>query len=300
KRKIIKLGNATLVTSLPSKWVKKYGLKQGDEIDIDEQERSLQLSTAKSFQMSKTEIDVTTIDLLMKRIVVARYLAGYDVIRIKIDSIEKARTIQKRAKDLIGMEVVNQGKDFVELKEISYINEESFEPMLRRVFLLLLTISEESEKAIFASQTDLEYIKDMEQNVNNFTDYCFRILNKRGYSKYNKTPDVYCVVNNLEFIGDDYKKLVSYITDNNLKLSKENKNLYAKINKLLRELYEIYYKYSDDKAIALAEHRDEIIKTIETATNKTKSVKEAVLLQKFYNITELIINVLGHILIIQS
>ena len=300
KRKIVQLGKSTLVISLPSKWGKKYGLKPGEELDIEEQERILKISTAKGFQIAKTTVDLSKINNLLKRIVAARYLAGYDAIEVKIDNIEKARAIQKRAKELIGMEVVNQGKDFLELKEISQINEESFEPMLRRVFLLLLSISEESEKAILASQTDLEYTKDIESNINNFTDYCFRILNKRGYSKYAKTPSVYCMVNNLELLGDEYKKLVAFITDNNLRLSSPDKKLYSEINKLLRGLYNTYYKFSNENAIKVANQRDEIIKTIETSLNNVKSVKEALLLQMFYNIVELIINTLGHILIIES
>ncbi|MBW2990241.1 hypothetical protein KY348_00890 [Candidatus Woesearchaeota archaeon] len=300
KRKIVQLGKSTLVVSLPAKWSRKYGLKPGEELDVEEQERNLKISTEKGFQISKATVDLIKINNLLKRLVAALYLAGYDEIEVKLDSIQKAREIQKRAKELIGMEIVNQSKDFLELREISQISEESFEPMLRRVFLLLLSISEESEKAILASQTDLEYIKDMETNINNFTDYCFRVLNKIGYTKPNKTPDVYCLVNNLELLGDEYKKLVAFITDKNIKLSAQNKKIYSEINKLLRELYNTYYKYSNENAIKVANHRDEIIRTTEQSLNNAKSVKEALLLQRFQIIVELIINTLGHVLVIES
>jgi phosphate uptake regulator len=300
KRRIVQLGNSTLVISLPAKWSKKYGLKAGEELEIEEQERALKISTSKEFETTKTTVDLTTINNLMKRFVAARYLAGYDIIDVRFDNINKARQIQKRAKDLIGMQVVNESKDTLELREISRIDENSFEPILRRVFLMLLAISEESEKAILASQTNLEYIKDMEENINNFTDYCFRILNKKGYTKYAKTPSVYCLINNLELMADEYKKLVSYITDNELKLSADNKKLYSDISKLLRSLYDCYYKFSNDSAIEIAISRDKIIKNIENSINKTKSVKESILLNRFYNIAELIINTLGHILIIEG
>ena len=41
KRKINRVGQNTLTVSLPTKWVKKIGIKQGDELDIFEEGRNL-------------------------------------------------------------------------------------------------------------------------------------------------------------------------------------------------------------------------------------------------------------------
>ena len=171
KRKIVKLGPASLVVSLPAKWTKTYGLKQGDEIDVEERERTVTISTGKGFSMSKAEADLSGLDNLFKRLIAARYVSGYDEIRVKFDKAEQSRIVQKRARDLVGMDVVNQGKDFLILREISKTDEQSFEPMLRRVFLLLLSIAEESESAISRSETKLEHISDMEYNINNLRDF---------------------------------------------------------------------------------------------------------------------------------
>ena len=37
KRKINRVGPNTLTVSLPSKWAKRYGLRKGDEINLEEQ-----------------------------------------------------------------------------------------------------------------------------------------------------------------------------------------------------------------------------------------------------------------------
>jgi len=39
KRKVIKLGSSTLVTSLPSKWTNMLGVKAGDEIEVTERQK---------------------------------------------------------------------------------------------------------------------------------------------------------------------------------------------------------------------------------------------------------------------
>ena len=36
KRKIVKQGSATMTISLPATWIKKFNLKVGDELEIDE------------------------------------------------------------------------------------------------------------------------------------------------------------------------------------------------------------------------------------------------------------------------
>ena len=51
KRKLVSQGRATLTISLPSKWLKTFGLKAGDDIDIEEKGADL---------IVKTERGVTT------------------------------------------------------------------------------------------------------------------------------------------------------------------------------------------------------------------------------------------------
>ena len=55
KRKIVKQGAATLMISLPSKWCKKFGLKKGDEVDIETANDSL-LVSPKEIKV-KSEVD---------------------------------------------------------------------------------------------------------------------------------------------------------------------------------------------------------------------------------------------------
>ena len=42
KRKVIKLGRATLVASLPSRWVNANNIEPGDEIDLEERGKNLE------------------------------------------------------------------------------------------------------------------------------------------------------------------------------------------------------------------------------------------------------------------
>jgi len=300
KRKIIRLGTTTQVFSLPAKWSQKYGVKPGDELEMEEYGNKLIISTQKSISIAGKSIDLTKLSTLLKRIVGAHYIAGYDELKITVGDIAKSRQIQARAKDFIGLSVVNQGKDFVELKEISSANSESFEPIMRRVFLLLLSIGEESEKAINSSETDLEYLNDLESNINNFTDYCFRIINKRGFGENKLMNGTYCVLNNLELIGDAYKRIIQYIGEHRIRLNPGERQAYSDINRLFKDLYELYYDFSYEKATRVACARDDIIKRLSTRQKNARSAKEAVLLERLESLADLMINTLGHVLVIKT
>ena len=45
KRKIVKQGAATMTVSLPTSWIKKFDLRQGDSIDVQEIGKSLVMTT---------------------------------------------------------------------------------------------------------------------------------------------------------------------------------------------------------------------------------------------------------------
>ena len=58
KRKIIQLAGKTHVVSLPSKYVKKYGLKKGDEVDVEERGAQIVLSHGRETAIEKVTIDL--------------------------------------------------------------------------------------------------------------------------------------------------------------------------------------------------------------------------------------------------
>ena len=141
---------------------------------------------------------------------------------------------------------------------------------------------------------------DLEQSINNFTDYCLRILNKRGYSKYAKTPSMYCVVSYLELLADEYKGLVGFMNDSRLKLSPSSKQAYSSTAKLLRALYELHYDFSEEKAISMAREHDEHARRLESLLKRTKSAKEAIVVQRLSTITYLTINTMGQLLVLHE
>ncbi len=293
RRKIIKQGAATLTVSLPAKWTKKFSLKSGDELDLEEKNTALIVTSAKAAEHKKETLDLSKLDTLTKRIVASKYLEGVDEIEVKFNTLNKARIIQQRVRDMIGMEVIQQGKNFLVIKDISGATEKALDPIVRRIFFMISSLAEECLNSISNRETDLTYLEDMENNIDRFTDHCLRILVKYGYSDYWKTPIVYTIILLLEQLADEYRIFTNYITRNKIKLDQSNIEIFEDIHKLFKQFENLFYGFSYEKAAIMAKERDKIIAEIDRKISKTKSVQESQILRSLREMTELIIRMMG-------
>ena len=82
KRRVIQIANSTQLISLPRKWSLKYGVKKGDELEIEENGSKLTVSTEKVFQVEKIELSIDDLDPMILRSVTALYKRGVDEIKI--------------------------------------------------------------------------------------------------------------------------------------------------------------------------------------------------------------------------
>jgi phosphate uptake regulator len=113
-RKLQRLGTTTIVVSLPRKWVKERGLKQGDVVYIEEGIDSITLHTSDKAKQSlrvtiNAELEPNPESLA--RLVTASYLQGYDEVRVVSQSgllQEQIDEILAALERLPGFEVLEQ------------------------------------------------------------------------------------------------------------------------------------------------------------------------------------------------
>lgn len=123
-RKLQKLGTTTIVVSLPRRWVKEKGLKQGDVVYIEEGIDSITLHTAnKAQQIFKVTInaEVEPTPESLARLVTASYLQGYDEVRVISQSgllQEQIDEIQAALERLPGFEVLEQTPNRLTIQSI--------------------------------------------------------------------------------------------------------------------------------------------------------------------------------------
>ena len=147
-RKVIQIADSTQLISLPRKWAQKYGVKKGDELLVEEDGNKVVVSTEREVSSNNIEITLKGNELI-HRCLSALYKAGYDEIKIMYESPQDIETIISTVNSqLLGFEIIEQGKTHVIIKQVTSISHSEFDTMLRRTFTFLIATSEECLTAI--------------------------------------------------------------------------------------------------------------------------------------------------------
>lgn len=279
RRKIVKQGAATLTVSLPSSWTKKFSLKSGDEIEVEEKDKVLVLSTATDFSSEKIKINID--DANSSQIwgrLNGIYRRGFDEIEVFFRdayvkdkdgrNIKTVELLQNIADRLMGVEIVRQGRNYVLLKQVSNVSPDEFESLLRRTFYSLKLMADDCFNA--AKTSDKDTLRNIstysDLTINKLTNYCFRILSKQGHKEYSHTPYYFLIVHLMEELGD----VISFIA------KKCHKNLPSRDVACLMEktcglmaLFDSAFFNADKKTvIQFYKKRDEIKKEADRVSEK--------------------------------
>ena len=194
RRKVIQIANSTQLVSLPRKWALKYGVKKGDEMEVQEDGARLVVSTERGMTTEKVELNIDNLEPMVLRYVVALYKKGVDEINVTFNKPEKIRAVQiSIGKEAVGYEITDQSATNCVIKHVSGELEE-FEPVLKRTFLLLVSMADQSFDAL--KDRNFEELKNasfLEEANNRFTTTCRRMLNKKGHKANVKVGPLYYI-----------------------------------------------------------------------------------------------------------
>ena len=94
---------------------------------------------------------------------------------------------------------MEQGKNYILVRKISDAIFGEFDVVLRRSFLFLISLAKDGLDAVQKQDKNtLNNIILMDLNLNKFTDFCRRILNKQGHPKFKRTAPLYHIIEMLE------------------------------------------------------------------------------------------------------
>ncbi len=259
KRKIVQQGKSSMNISIPNAWIKRHGVEKGDEVDIEEKEDNLVISSGKSASYEEKVLDVRGLDKVsIKWHLLSLYCSGYDSLKVIFGDHAQIDNIQTFISELMGFSIMEQRENYCIIRSISQPVEEEFEPSLRRIFQVTLSISESTLDALKKKDKKaFRPILSMEKTCNSISYFCIRLLNKKGYGPIYKTTYVNNLINRLENISDTYGKMMAEIKEKDLDidLSDDVLDVFKKTNGLLRSFYECFYSEDDEK---LKEVSDEL------------------------------------------
>jgi phosphate uptake regulator len=181
-------GKSTYILSLPKRWIEEMHLNAGDQVAlIQEHDNSLSIVPFIS-GMRETLDEVTAIILpndssnMVKRKVVSMYLAGYDIIHLKLKSgrinpahRDGVREVVRR--NLAGTEMIADASDNITLQVLLSMPELSISTAIRRMYLIASSMHKDAMSAVAELNYELakEVIKS-DDEVDRFSLYVLRNL----------------------------------------------------------------------------------------------------------------------------
>lgn len=279
KRKIARIGPSTLMISLPTKWVKKNNLSKGDELNIEEDNNTLIIDSSLNPKSKKITLNVSKFGIMTGRVIGALYKSGYDEMKIEYNLPSTIEIIQNElSKGFIGVDIIHHTENYCIIKSMATLNHEEIDNSIRRLFRLLIDNAQESYIAVKDDNfKQLINIASKDLNINKFSDFSRRLLNKFGYKKQDKTNLIYFIAEELENIGDKYASLCRCISSNETNVSKEVLSVYKEINDFLVQYYELYYNFTEKDCSNFGDRHYTIIREIDKLYPKLNKEQSKIL-----------------------
>jgi len=184
QRKIQITGGNSYIVSLPREWIKTTGLSKGDYLGVDTNEDGTLTIFPKSKEKIKRTftINLTGSDSLNTRLLISKYLEGYDIIElVSKDRIPKdsRKNLIKTVQNLIGIEIFEETSNKFVLSSLIDFGSIKIDKILKRLIILTNSIFSESLKALEESNWEFaQEIIPREDEVDKFYFHGIRELSE--------------------------------------------------------------------------------------------------------------------------
>jgi len=187
-RKVQFTGRSTYVLSLPKKWIEEMHLHAGDQVTlVRELDNSLSVvpvaaGPSESLSEATAIILPNEASSTLKRKVVSMYLAGYNIIHLKLKSgrinpalRDAVRELVRR--NLVGTEMIADASDNITLQVLLSLPELSVNTAIRRMYLIASSMHRDAMSSLAELNHEMakEVIKS-DDEVDRFSLYVLRNL----------------------------------------------------------------------------------------------------------------------------
>jgi phosphate uptake regulator len=271
KRKLIQLSPSTLVTSLPAAWVKKNTLAKGTEVNMQEVENALLITTDKA----KTAKEITVSLRGLKEDVAftyadSTYIAGYDEITFLIDKSQQEIMLYV-AREVPGMIITSQTQNQVTFKDITANHQEDVDTIISRLHNMVLSMITDSNTAAQEKKWDaLQAIKQQDYVFNSYVSYAQRLINKFGYQQFSKTGIIITYLKLLEVFADT---ICEYAKES---AKKKQTISFEPLHACMKQAIKAHTKYNQKEIISLEKLRQDIPNHFEKSKSQMYELLELI------------------------
>jgi phosphate uptake regulator len=157
-RKVQVTGGSTYTVSIPKDWATDNGVSAGSEVAFYPEGDSLFLTPRTGDERTEGTLDIGELagDELI-RAVMTMYVSGFDIIALESARIttDQRRTIRQATQSLVGLEVLEETRDKVVIRDLLDSSELSINNAVTRMRLIALSMLEDAVTALIDLDEDL-------------------------------------------------------------------------------------------------------------------------------------------------
>ena len=289
QRKLIKLGNSSYAIALPKDWIKKSGLKKGDNVFLEENsggEIVLWSELKKNNEEQTTEINIGDKDLkIIRKEIVSAYTNGSTSI-ILTGKKEKSqmKEIKEFIKSLLSFEIIENSSEKIVAKDFFNLEESNMSNFITRIdnnIKEMFSVISSSIESGNPSQKELEELESIDIDTTKFYYLISRlffkgignpsVINTLGTDNM-RIFNEWWIAYNLEHVGDKVKEIAKTIKTS--KLTKKDRKLISEIFSQISETYSNSLMSFDKKDKKLAINAAGIGKSIYAECDKLSQRRE--------------------------
>ncbi len=157
-RKVQVTGGSTYTVSIPKTWATANGVSAGSTVEFYPEGDSLFMTPTSDDERTEGTLDITNLtETELIRAVMTMYVSGFDVIVLENARIttDQRRTIREATQSLVGLEVLEETKSTVVIRDLLDSSELSIHNAVTRMRLIALSMLEDALLALRDLDRDL-------------------------------------------------------------------------------------------------------------------------------------------------
>ncbi len=242
KRKIIKQKDSYTVT-LPKKWIKDKGLEGKEEIEVDEVEGKLILSTEAKGDKNSVNLDISHELMTTIRTMLANaYRAGYDVLRIKFKTQKQLNLINETVSNmLLGFEILETKENLCIVESVAEPNTDDFNSIFIKILQIVSIHLDNTIEYTKKGEVDLKKNKELAQKAIEYDNFCRRAISKKRIAE-SKAIFYWAFFSTIIHVDRKIYQFNKDLEKTDIKASKELTSLLENAKEFFNLLKETYLK----------------------------------------------------------
>ena len=243
KRKLIKQGAGGLTICLPKKWTEQHHLQPGNEINIEEEQGKLYITTEHKNHQLKQEIVIDSHSYhFLRRLITNAYKKGIDKLKLVFNKEIPLETINEALSSLtIGYEVTDVGKGYCLIQSFSSEEEENIAVSVRKCFFLVKDMQSIILEDLKNKRWDQkDKINALNDNVRKLSNYAIRTTSKMIKDK-DITSYHLLIFSNLYLYSIKLTYIYQYCLQEK-RINRPTLKLVQELFQLFECMYEAYYR----------------------------------------------------------